>query len=291
MVSNLRKGVPKDRDDLRKGKRKKPPKPQGAPVWPALSTDTSRGNQFSTSHPALDVVGRMGERLSSPVTGVIVGPIIQDPDYGLDVSVRADSGPYKGYTFHMAHLSGRAVRVGQTVRQGEYLGMVGSSGRSTGPHIHLEVYNPGGVRTDPRVIDWAGNRAVGSAPNLSDQVLATTPLVSRSDKSFSPEALDLRRQKVARFDEYAKEPSKQKRAGIPIATIPGIGQVTVAQPGELFTRVVVYVIAAIVAVISLAALIGQTRVGRVGTAAVKEGVGMIPGVGEAKTIKNVIKAA
>jgi murein DD-endopeptidase MepM/ murein hydrolase activator NlpD len=38
-----------------------------------------------------------------------------------------------------AHLSGFAVTVGQDVRRGDILGYVGSSGRSTGPHLHYEV--------------------------------------------------------------------------------------------------------------------------------------------------------
>ena len=53
---------------------------------------------------------------------------------------------------HMKNGSTTAKAVGQTVAQGEYLGVVGSSGNSTGPHLHFEVYNGANQLIDP----WAG---------------------------------------------------------------------------------------------------------------------------------------
>ncbi|MBK6542856.1 MAG: peptidoglycan DD-metalloendopeptidase family protein [Flavobacteriales bacterium] len=53
---------------------------------------------------------------------------------------------------HMKSGSLTPKAVGQTVAQGEYLGVVGSSGNSTGPHLHLEVYDAGNQLIDP----WAG---------------------------------------------------------------------------------------------------------------------------------------
>ena len=53
---------------------------------------------------------------------------------------------------HMKNGSLTAKAVGQTVAQGEYLGVVGSSGNSTGPHLHFEVYNNLTQLIDP----WAG---------------------------------------------------------------------------------------------------------------------------------------
>lgn len=53
---------------------------------------------------------------------------------------------------HMKNGSTTTKTVGQTVAQGEYLGVVGSSGNSTGPHLHFEVYNSTNQLIDP----WAG---------------------------------------------------------------------------------------------------------------------------------------
>ncbi len=50
---------------------------------------------------------------------------------------------------HMKNNSLTSKPVGATVTQGEYLGIVGSSGNSTGPHLHFELYNPGNQLQDP----------------------------------------------------------------------------------------------------------------------------------------------
>jgi len=59
-----------------------------------------------------------------------------------------------GYMTYYAHLDSFAVNLGQQVSQGQQVGKIGSTGRSTGPHLHLCFYAPVGpngtsVRTDP----------------------------------------------------------------------------------------------------------------------------------------------
>jgi murein DD-endopeptidase MepM/ murein hydrolase activator NlpD len=53
-----------------------------------------------------------------------------------------------GFESRYAHLSSLAVREGDTVGQGQQVGRVGSTGRSTGPHLHFEV-TQAGRRVDP----------------------------------------------------------------------------------------------------------------------------------------------
>ncbi|MBK8845674.1 MAG: peptidoglycan DD-metalloendopeptidase family protein [Bacteroidetes bacterium] len=53
---------------------------------------------------------------------------------------------------HLKNNSITSKAVGATVTLGEYLGVVGSSGNSTGPHLHFEVYDPNGALVDP----WQG---------------------------------------------------------------------------------------------------------------------------------------
>ena len=63
-----------------------------------------------------------------------------------------------------AHLSGYAVASGQPVHKGQLIGFVGSTGRSTGPHLHYEV-RVAGEAVDPRPYMVATDLAM--APNAS----------------------------------------------------------------------------------------------------------------------------
>ena len=63
-----------------------------------------------------------------------------------------------------AHLSGYAVAAGEQVHKGQLIGFVGSTGRSTGPHLHYEV-RVAGEAVDPRPYMVATDLAV--APNAS----------------------------------------------------------------------------------------------------------------------------
>ncbi len=223
-------------------------------------------------------MGRLGDPLSSPVSGTVVTPIIQDVDYGMSVAIRADSGPYKGYTFHTAHMSGKVVEIGQKVKPGEYFGMVGSTGRSTGAHIHLEVYTPGGVRIDPRTVEWAGNRVLGDIPSLSAHTLATTPLVPKgsveqeiaAQTGAAPAPRDPRPHvtlgpltiaKKAEGEPGDERPGEKPFGAIELFNIPGIGPVTMVGPGERFIRLVTFGIATVVFLIAFAAIIGKAKVG------------------------------
>ena len=65
-------------------------------------------------------------------------------EWGNYVSILGDDG----YVIYYCHLAGRAVSGGQRVEAGQPLGIEGSTGRSTGPHLHFEVRRDG-IQTDP----------------------------------------------------------------------------------------------------------------------------------------------
>lgn len=54
-----------------------------------------------------------------------------------------------GYQTRYMHLQNRLVQPGETVRAGDIIGSVGSTGRVTGPHLHFEIRKPGGAAVDP----------------------------------------------------------------------------------------------------------------------------------------------
>lgn len=101
---------------------------------------TGRGRE---SHSGLDFRGRTGEPIRATAKGRVVFAGTQG-GYGKVVRVRHGSG----YETLYAHLSKINVKVGQRLHAGETVGLLGSTGRSTGPHLHYEVIQRG-KRLDP----------------------------------------------------------------------------------------------------------------------------------------------
>ena len=124
----------------------------GGYIWPVSSryiTSTvggrsSPGGVGSTNHKGTDI-GRVG--YTSQVYAAKSGTVIvsqRSSSYGEYVVISHGSGNTTLY----AHLSSRKVSSGQYVNQGDVIGITGSTGNSTGPHLHFEV-TEGGVRVNP----------------------------------------------------------------------------------------------------------------------------------------------
>ena len=88
------------------------------------------------AHRAIDYASRAGAPVKSLDHGT-VAYATYGWNYGYGNTVVVDHG--NGFTSLYAHLSTVYVRQGQAVRQGEALGTLGSTGNSTGPHLHLEL--------------------------------------------------------------------------------------------------------------------------------------------------------
>ena len=85
-------------------------------------------------HNAIDISSAVGQAIRAPADGIVVKAEWAS-GYGNVVYV---SHGY-GYSTRYGHLSSFAVRPGARVKRGEVIGYVGSTGRSTGPHLHYEV--------------------------------------------------------------------------------------------------------------------------------------------------------
>jgi len=94
-------------------------------------------------HDGLDITAPYGTPIVAPAAGRITR-VGWENGYGLTVEI--DHG--YGIVTRYAHMSRTAVAVGQSVRRGDRLGFVGSTGLSTGPHLHYEVIVEGRP-TDP----------------------------------------------------------------------------------------------------------------------------------------------
>lgn len=119
-------------------------------IWPAKGAVTSgfgwRVSPFGGStelHQGVDIASDAG----TPVVATADGEIVQSGwwgDYGNLVQI--DHG--NGLATFYGHNAQLLVRVGQTVLKGQVIAYAGSTGRSTGPHVHYEVRR-NGAAVDP----------------------------------------------------------------------------------------------------------------------------------------------
>ena len=87
-------------------------------------------------HKGLDIAAPMGTpELAADAGRIMVSGWPDNTGYGNRVMI--DHG--NGYVTLYGHMSKIYVTVGQTVRRGDVIGTVGSTGRSTGPHLHFEI--------------------------------------------------------------------------------------------------------------------------------------------------------
>lgn len=106
----------------------------------------------SAFHSGIDFKAPSGKRIKSSGAGKVV-KAGRNGGYGLMVEI--DHG--NGITTRYAHLRRISVKVGQRIRRGSTIGQVGSTGRSTGPHLHFEVRR-NGKSTNPMKFFSAGKK-------------------------------------------------------------------------------------------------------------------------------------
>jgi murein DD-endopeptidase MepM/ murein hydrolase activator NlpD len=106
-------------------------------------------------HTGLDMRGETGSPARTTANGKVT---MAGVNGGYGKMVEVDHG--NGLTTRYAHLSAIEVKVGQTVRVGQIVGRIGSTGRSTGPHLHYET-RVDGDPIDPQKYLRAGARLGG----------------------------------------------------------------------------------------------------------------------------------
>jgi len=151
-------------------------------IWPTPSRRITGGPE--TGHLAFDIgssqQGRIGEPVWAPTRSTVTAIRNEPAGYGLNVRLRAASGE----EIILGHLASfiNTLRPGTVLEPGELVGQLGSSGASTGPHLHFEIRAPGpdtfatgwrSTRTalDPRTYypsGYVGRPAFGEMPPISD---------------------------------------------------------------------------------------------------------------------------
>jgi len=117
--------------------------PSGRPVgdgW--LSSHYGKRNDPFTGkqdfHKGLDFAGKQGSEVIAVGDGVVSWAGIKS-GYGKLIEINHGNG----YTTRYGHNQSHLVKVGDTVKKGQQIAMMGSTGRSTGPHVHFEVLHNG----------------------------------------------------------------------------------------------------------------------------------------------------
>ncbi len=104
----------------------------------------------SAWHSGVDFAGKRGSDVIAVAAGVVVEASSQK---GFGRYVEVDHG--NGWTTRYAHLDSFDVAAGDIVTRGQRLGAMGSSGRSTGPHVHFEVRQNGRKVNPQKVLQAA----------------------------------------------------------------------------------------------------------------------------------------
>ncbi|HET8681792.1 MAG TPA: M23 family metallopeptidase [Micromonosporaceae bacterium] len=134
-----------------------PPKPRPAPAWthpmPGADVTSCYGMRWGSMHQGVDLSMPYGTPIRAVGTGTVVS---SGWNGGYGISVVVDHG--NGYLSHYAHMSDAAVGQGRRVGPGQVLGYEGSTGSSTGPHLHFEVHR--GLWNAIEPVRWLRARGV-----------------------------------------------------------------------------------------------------------------------------------
>ncbi|MBI2099582.1 M23 family metallopeptidase [Candidatus Uhrbacteria bacterium] len=120
----------------------------GKMLWPILGTSSNNGRYitqyFRLRHPGVDIDGDYSNPILASDGGVVKLVRYGRTGYGYQVVVDHEDGMQTRY----AHLSKIFVTDGQRVEKGQQLGITGTTGRSTGTHLHFEIF-VNGRRVNP----------------------------------------------------------------------------------------------------------------------------------------------
>jgi murein DD-endopeptidase MepM/ murein hydrolase activator NlpD len=131
----------------------------------SLALNTAAITQgYKVGHSGVDVAGKKGSAVKSFTSGTVVKVANEDnycpgKGFGKYVMVEDESG---SYTFLYAHLNSFDVSEGDNVDEGEMIGTVGTTGKVTGPHLHLTVFKTNTLETKDHA---CGARLTGETIN------------------------------------------------------------------------------------------------------------------------------
>ena len=164
-----------------------PPSSSGPIQWPLASVKLSSpyGPRWGTLHAGTDFDPGFGASILAAADGIVIAAF---PSAGNSLGICAIiSHNVNGVKFDTlyGHMSQMNVSVGQSVSAGQLVGLVGSTGNSTGPHLHYE-FLMGGQHRDPMKVALPKANAINASnkaafENISNQLTAQLRLLGASN--------------------------------------------------------------------------------------------------------------
>lgn len=155
--SPSRSAEPKPREEEPKAEKPKPKETQ-TPDWvhpmPGAVTTSCFGPRWGTIHQGVDLAMPAGTPIRAVGAGTVIYAGWVFSGYGISVVI----DHHNGYLTHYAHASEAKVSVGQNVKPGQVIALEGSTGDSTGPHLHFEVHQ--GMWNQIEPTRWMRERGV-----------------------------------------------------------------------------------------------------------------------------------
>jgi len=137
------------------------------------------GKRWGKEHGGVDLPGKTGDAVASTAPGKIIRAGWEDPNnhnkgYGQFVEIQHENGTLTRY----GHLSKIDVNPGEMVESGQKIGEVGSTGHSTGPHLHYEVLKDG------KKIDPTQSGAFNLNPVMPESKLSSSDMKYRETQNI-----------------------------------------------------------------------------------------------------------
>ncbi|WP_077618640.1 peptidoglycan DD-metalloendopeptidase family protein [Litchfieldia sinesaloumensis] len=141
-------------------------------AWPVVGRITDTFGTRQGNHKGLDIAAPLGDHIYTVEEGIVKNSSYND-SYGHVIFIEHPNG----YETVYAHLSKRSVQVGEKVEKGQLIGHIGSTGNSTGPHLHFEVHNG----------EWNSlkNKAIDPLFILTDEQILVPALMKKETEEVS----------------------------------------------------------------------------------------------------------
>lgn len=133
-----------------KGTKIVPSRGTGQLQWPAVGgyVSSNVGKRWGSMHKGMDIAGPSNRTILAADNGTVVSAGWDSGGYGNKIVISHNNGTKTVY----AHLSSISISPGQTVEKGSKIGVMGTTGNSTGVHLHFELYKNGALQNPQKYL-------------------------------------------------------------------------------------------------------------------------------------------